>query len=142
MPHPSGVLKLRIQANAIEIARLHLRIHQAYALCERGPEKPKEWQRTCEAFHRQYDELAFLGGYRGADQRILDGNAESMEAAICFLELRPYVFRSGYMFKAILSKAKRAPLNAELAARLQHVIKDLAEYKTRKRAEREAQEAR
>ncbi len=142
MPHPSDVLKLRIQANAIEIARLHSRIHQTYVLCDRSPEKLKEWKRACEAFHRQYDDLAFPGGYRGAGQRILDGDAESMEAAICFLELRPYFFRSGYMFKAILSKAKRAPLNTEQAARLQHVIKNLAEYKTRKRAERKAQEAR
>lgn len=142
MPHPSDDLKLRIQANANEFVRLRSRIGETYALRDRNPEKLREWQRACEAFHARYNDLAFPGGYRGADLRILGGDPETVEAAICFLELRPYFFRSGYMFKAILSKAKRAPLNTEQAARLQRVIQDLAEYKTRVRAERDARKAR
>jgi len=44
--------------------------------------------------------LGYQGG--GASRRILYGDPEAMEAAICFLEVRPYFFRSGYMYKDIL----------------------------------------
>ena len=62
------------------------------------------------------------------------GDPESMEAAICFLELRPYFFRSGYMFESILRRAKRAPLSQEQVARLQHVIQALAAWRSKRSA--------
>jgi hypothetical protein len=123
-----------IRANSEEAARLHARIHKAFALRDRSPEKRHEWQRACEIFHSRYDELAFPGGYDGVLERILAGDPEAMEAAICFLELRPYFFRSGYMFESILRKAKRAPLNQEQAARLQLVLQALATWRAQKAA--------
>jgi len=134
MPHPSDRLKSLIRANSEEIARLHARIHETFLLRDRSPEKRYEWQRACEVFHSRYDELAFPGGYAGANERILAGDPEAMEAAICFLELRPYFFRSGYMFESILRKAKRAPLSQEQAARLQVVRDALATWRAQKTA--------
>jgi hypothetical protein len=126
MRYLSDRLKSMIRANSEEVARLHARIHETLALCDRSPEKRHEWQRACEIFHSRYDELAFPGGYDGALERILAGDPEAMEAAICFLELRPYFFRSGHMFESILRKAKRAPLSSEQASRLQRVVQGLA----------------
>ena len=52
-----------------------------------------------------------------------------MEAGICFLELRPYFFRSGYMFKDILRKCKQAPLSKSQAARLATVVEKFAAWR-------------
>ena len=129
MPHPSDRLKLLIKSNGEEIARLHARVHETFAQRDRGPDKRKEWERACEIFHSRYNELAFPGGFNDALERIAAGEAEAMEAAICFLELRPYFFRSGYMFESILRRAKRAPLSREQTTRLQHVLQALAAWR-------------
>jgi hypothetical protein len=55
-----------------------------------------------------------------------------MEAALCFLEVRPYFFRSGYMFKDILRKSRWAPLSPEQAARHGAIVAGLAEWRRRK----------
>lgn len=52
-----------------------------------------------------------------------------MEAAICFLEVRPYFYHSGYMFNSLLRKAKRAPLDPEQLERLGRVLDKLAQWK-------------
>jgi hypothetical protein len=134
MPHPSDRLKSTIRANSGEVSRLHARIQETFAVRERNSEKRQEWQRACEIFHSRYDELAFPGGYIGALERMLAGDPEAMEAAICFLELRPYFFRSGYMFDSILRKIKHAPLSPEQVARLQHVIGAVAAWRALKAA--------
>ena len=61
------------------------------------------------------------GGYEGAMDRLVAGDLEAMEEAIYFIEPRPYFFRSGYMFDALLRKVKHAPLSLEQHARLQIV---------------------
>jgi hypothetical protein len=105
---------------------MNSRINETFALRDRSAEKYREWQRACEIFHSRYNELAFPDGYDGALDRLLAGNLDTVEAALCFLELRPYFFRSGYIFKEILLKAKRAPLSPEQQARLQSVVQALA----------------
>lgn len=69
-------------------------------------------------------------------ERLIEGDLETMEAAICFLEVRPYFFRSGYMFDGLLRKVKHAPLSLEQRARLQ-VVAD--EVRARKASKREKQ---
>lgn len=122
MPHPSDQIKLLIERNSAEVANLHRRVQETFALRGVSSQRRQEWKQACEVFHRQYDELAFPGGYDGALDRLIAGDPETMEAAICFLELRPYFFRSGYMFDALLRKAKHAPLSLEQSARLQLVV--------------------
>jgi hypothetical protein len=67
-------------------------------------------------FHARYDVLAFPGGYIGALDRIVDGDAYTVEAAICFLEVRPCFLRSRYMFEDLVRKCRRAVLNANQAS--------------------------
>src|SRR5262249_6832563 len=101
----------QINRNADEIRRLHARIHQTFLHRDETSKAYQEWEEACRQFHQSYDELAFPGGYDGALERIVAGDQQAMEAAICFLEGRPYFFRSGYMFKALLRKVKHAPLS-------------------------------
>lgn len=121
--------KEEIIRNAEKINQL--KDHIAQTLKHRD-ENREEWEKACAEFHRQYDALAFPGGLKGAYERIVDGDPRAMEAAICFLECRPYFFRSGYMFKDILRKAKRAPLNKKQKKRLEYVIDAYHNYKKSK----------
>ncbi|GLQ46530.1 hypothetical protein GCM10007862_15810 [Dyella lipolytica] len=137
MPNQSDRIKFSIKKNAAEVVRLHKRIHETFALRDVSQEKREEWQKACEEFHSKYDELAFPGGCRGVIDRLLEGDSDTMEAVICFLEIRPYFFRSGYMFDALLRKAKRAPLSAKQKSRLQIVADNVRTWKASKRAARD-----
>jgi len=125
-------IKETIRKNAAEIVRLHSRIHEAVRNRNESAKKRLEWEQTCAELHRRYSNLAFPGGYAGALERITSGDPNTMETAICFLECRPYFFRSGYMFKDILRRCRRAPLSPQQAARLQTIEVKLADWKKRK----------
>ena len=129
----SEAMKELIARNAEEVRRLHHRIHETYRLRDKSPEQKERWQQACAEFHARYDKLAFPGGYNTAIDRILAGDSEAIEAALCFIELRPYFFRSGYMFKALLPKLKRTPLSAPEAARLQTVLSAYDAWRAAKR---------
>lgn len=128
----SDRIKERISENAAEIVRLHSRIHETVRDRQESPKKRLEWDRACAEFHRRYSNLAFPGGYEGALERITSGDPNTMEAAICFLECRPYFFRSGYMFKDILRRCRRAPLSSQQTARLKTIEAKLKDWKQRK----------
>jgi hypothetical protein len=129
-------LKRQILENTTEIVRLHARIKQTLPFRGTSPAKRREWEQACAEFHQRYAGLAFPGGYGGALERITSGDPETMEAAICFLECRPYFFRSGYMFKDILRRCRRAPLSPPQAARLKVMEQKLAEWRKRKAPKR------
>ena len=112
----------KIREDAAEIVRLHSRVHETFSARDHSPEERAEWEEACAQFHARYDTLAFPGGFNGAYERIVSGDPFAMEAAICFVEVRPYFFRSGYMFKDILRKCKRAPLSPEQKSRLDTTI--------------------
>src|SRR5579863_4724212 len=118
----SDEIKDTITNSASEIVRLHNRVREALEQLDGSEEKSDEYNQGCAEFHAHYDRLAFPGGYEGALQRISSGEPDAIEAGICFLELRPYFFRSGYMFKDILRKCKHAQLSESQVFRLATVI--------------------
>jgi hypothetical protein len=128
----SDAMRQLIQRNADELSRLHSRISQTEKLRSHGSAEKQEWELACAEFHARFDDLAFPGGFKGALARIEAGDPDAMEAAICFLEVRPYFVRSGYMFKDILKKAKRAPLSEHQAIRLASIMRRLAERRASK----------
>ena len=132
----SDRLKQEILKNAAEIVRLHSRIHETFLDRAKNPAKRRQWKEACAEFHARYGHLAFPGGYRGALERISSGDPEAMEAAICFLECRPYFFRWGYMFKDILRRCRRAP--SEQAARLKRIEEKLLAWRESKLSKKRA----
>jgi hypothetical protein len=118
-----------IERAAVEINRLHATVHATSALRSTSSKALAEWKDACAQFHQRFDSLAFPGGYGTALTRIEAGDAAAIEAAICFLELRPYFFRSGYMFKTILRRMKRIPLRAEQKVRMESVLERQAQWK-------------
>ena len=125
-------IKEVIRKNAAEIVRLHSRIHETVRHRQESLKKRIEWEQACAEFHKRYSNLAFPGGYQGALERIVSGDPNSIEAAICFLECRPYFFRSGYMFKDILRRCRRAPLSSRQTVRLKTIEVKLAVWRQRK----------
>jgi hypothetical protein len=122
----------RIRENATEIVRLHSRVQETVRHRQESPTKRLEWEKACAEFRGRYSQLAFPGGYVGALQRIAAGDPNTVEAAICFLECRPYFFRSGYMFKDILRRCRRATLSLKQAARLRTIEGKLSDWKRSK----------
>jgi hypothetical protein len=85
---------------------------------------------ACAEFHARYKLLCLPGGWDdGFYGRILEGEPDAVERALCFLEVRPYFFRSGYMWKDILQKCKRAPMGVEHAARFAALLERIREWK-------------
>ena len=130
----SDRIKEQILKNAGEIVRLHSRIHETVRHRHESAGKRLEWEKACAEFHTRYSNLAFPGGYAGALDRITAGDPNTIEAAICFLECRPYFFRSGYMFKDIVRRCRRAPLTPKQAARFRSFEAKLTEWKKQKEA--------
>ncbi len=118
--------------NAVVITRLQTAIHDTFALRDRGQKQRDEWSQACSDFQSRYDQLAFPGGYSGALDRIRSGEVETIENALCFLEVRPYFFRSGYMFKDILKVINQISLDDKRAARLQSIVQAIARWRAGK----------
>lgn len=123
-----------ISKNAEKINKLHARIHETFKVRDKNQKNYQEWEKACEEFHSQYNHLAFPGGFVGAYDRILNGDKESIEAALCFIESRPYFFRSGYMFKDMLRKLKKAPLKNKERHRLDSVLAAYEKYRRSRNA--------
>ena len=134
----SDRIKSTMLANAEEITRLQTRVNESVLLRDRGERERKLWEDACFQFHSRYDSLAFPGGYGLALERIASNEKSALEAAICFLECRPYFFRSGYMYQDILRKIKRAKVSEEQAQRLRFIVEKAAEWKLSRKASRVA----
>jgi hypothetical protein len=122
-------LRSTIRENAHELSRLHALIHETVRHRDEGNSQYAEWSKACAEFNARYDTLAFPGGYDGALELISSGDALTIETGLCFLECRPYFFRSGYMYKDILRRLKRAPVSESQRVRLQIIVDKLATWK-------------
>jgi hypothetical protein len=119
--------------NAAEMNRLFSRIRETFKRRSEGQEAHQAWRRACEEMHARYSELCLPGGwYSDFYDRLKEGDHNTIEVALCFLEVRPYFFRSGYHWKAILQKCKRAPMSSEQSERFKNILDKYAEWKTKR----------
>lgn len=132
-------IKRQIVESAKEIERLRARVHETFAHRENSERAREAWVEACSEFHGRYMQISFPGGLDNIEARVLAGEPFALEAALCFLEVRPYFFRSGYMFQALLRKMKRAPLNESQRQRLKVVLERLEQWRRLK--EQKAHEA-
>lgn len=123
-------IRQHIRRCADEINRLRAQT-VAYCAPVRGRQRlsQHELREVWLDYSCRYDALAFPGGWACAERRLLAGDPECIEAAICFLEVRPYFYRSGYMFNDLVRKAKRAPLDPYQRERLDRLLERLAQWK-------------
>lgn len=122
-----------IQRNAREIAELHRRVHETVRLRNDGPEGREIWKSACEEFRTRYESLAFPGGISGARERLRSGDAIAIEYALCFIEVRPYFFRSGYMYKDFLRVLRNCELTCQQRVRYDRVRDAYLAYRRNRR---------
>lgn len=123
-------LRAKMIENAIEINRLNKRVHETVKRREESQQARQEWSHACEEFFVRYEELCLPGGWdERFFERILSGDEATIEVALCFLEVRPYFFRSGYLWKDILRKCKRAPMSGEQSERFGNFLEKYTEWR-------------
>jgi hypothetical protein len=128
-------LRAQMIENAAEIDRLHRRIHETFSRRSEGADFYQEWSRACREFHERYGQLCVPGGWDSSFMdRLKAGEHHTVEAALCFLEVRPYFFRSGYMWKELMRKCKRVPMNEEQASRFIALLECYSEWKANRDA--------
>ena len=118
-----------VQLNAQQIVTLQNRVKGAFALRDNGKEWREIWEEACVEFHSRYDKLAFPGGIEGARERLRAGEEEAIEYALAFLEVRPYFFRSGYMYKDFMRVLKNCPLTDSQAKTYRKIRSRYMDYK-------------
>lgn len=127
-------LRAQMIENAAEINRLHKRIHETYVTRAQADALRTNWSEACEEFHARYGQLCLPGGWdESFKERLRSGESRAVEAALCFLEVRPYFFRSGYMWKDLLRKCKRVPMSNEQAERLSTLLNKYDSWKSNRK---------
>jgi hypothetical protein len=94
-------------ANAAELARLQEAVDVAFRVRGRDAATHAAWQAAAAEFRERYDGLAFPGGSGTALARLEAGEPHAFDAAVAFVECRPYFFRSGYLRAMLLRRLKR-----------------------------------
>jgi hypothetical protein len=111
-----------IRDESAKYRALHERIHQT---CQRRHvDQPSQeaWRQACEAFHAFRSSLDPL--FERAFQEITYCDKALIEFVICFLEVDPRFFRSGYIKQVILTRLKRSVLCEHDQRRLRGVCID------------------
>jgi len=107
-----------IQANAKQLKELYARIGESVKHRSDSPEGNDAWHQTCSQFHREYDRLAFPGGYSVGVEKIKAGDLATIETALEYLENTPYCFRSQYVATTLSRALNKAPLSERNKERL------------------------
>ena len=115
------------------IPRLHKAVHHYAANRGQSAYMHEKWHNACREFHEKYRELSFLGGWDSARERIRAGDQDALEYAIVFIEMRPYYFRSGYMFEALIKCLNSVAMSLSQRKRYEAVKKAFTDYKMNRR---------
>ena len=91
------------------------------------------WNHACSEFRNNYEALSFPGGTLGAQDRMRSGDNEAIEYAIAFLEVRPYFFRSGYMYQEFMRVLRNCPLSDSQRRRYDRVREKYLVYRAGRR---------
>jgi len=125
---------LTIAKNAQEITRLHRRIRDTFR--HRGDDETarQRWEQACAEFHARYNVLAFPEGLdeQSFFDRLSGNDPVIAEWALCFLEVRPYFFRSGYVWRKLSRRMKYVALSPEQHWRFSCVLQRYEVWKAQK----------
>jgi hypothetical protein len=111
----------RIRRGAALVEATRARVREAAALRSESAGGWAAWEDAARAFH-QAGALLYSERFWGRIAAIRDGDAAAVDAAITFLEVDPWCFRSGYAKEIIVHRLKGATLTTGQAARLRRVV--------------------
>ena len=119
-----------------KIQRLHHLIGSTFAKRDDNKQSYESWQNACANFHQNYSALVFHSDNFEGEEDLIEllahnsaNGVYAREFAICFIELRPYYFRSGYLYKRLLRKLKHAPLTQDQLSRYDKINQAYWQYR-------------
>lgn len=123
----------QIEHSARVLVPLHKRVHTTLRKRGQSESARMEWAQAASEFSRQHKDLCFIGGWLTARDRIRSGDQIALEYALAFLEVRPYFFRSGYMFVALIKCLNSVPMTVAQRRRYDAVKASYVKYKRSKK---------
>ena len=130
----SDRIKQLMSDNAAVLRQLHRRIGETFNERSHGPVQLTAWVDACREFHDRYDDLAMPGGYDAVLQGLERSDPGAIDIALCFVESRPYFFRSGYMYTLLMRRLKACAKTQEQAERHARVVERAAAWRKHKKA--------
>ena len=120
-----------IKRNTIEINRLKKRIDEAYTILktQKNPDAHEKWSQACDEFHKKYPHLAYWQGIEDYKKELKSRNSDAIEYYLCFLETRPFFFRSGFMFNNLMKIFNNIELSENHKKRYDLVREKYFQYK-------------
>jgi hypothetical protein len=110
-----------IKKQSDRFGALHQRIHETFQHRSESREAWAAWEQACRDFHSYDSPMRFIESVDGR-KRLRGGDPVLVEHSIAFLELDPYVFRSGYAKATIIRCIKWLPFTQAQIQRLQGVV--------------------
>lgn len=110
-----------IKKEAAQWGGLHQRIHETFQRRSESPEAWAAWEQACSEYHSYESPMRFIESVDGR-RRLREGDPALVKHAIAFLELDPYVFRSGYAKASIIRCIKGLPFTHPQIQQLQGVV--------------------
>jgi hypothetical protein len=129
----SDRIKQLMSNNAAVLRQLQRRIHETFEKRHHGPVQLKAWMDACREAHERYDELAMPGGYGAVLEGLERGDPGAIDIALCFVELRPYFFRSGYMYTLLMRRLKKCAKTQEQAYCHARVVERAAAWREQRK---------
>lgn len=111
------------------------RIHEAVADRDKSREAFEVWRKVCQEWHDSTLPTDYLWTAE-TQLRLTEGDRETIDDVLLFLEVDPWFFRSGYLKELLLDNLRQAPLTADDKARLREVILHVAGGKNRREFKR------
>ena len=118
-----------IRSNTDLIVALRQQIGETGAKRDESEERWQQWVSACSEFRARYSQLAFLGGVETARERLRSGDSASIDYALDFLELRPFFFRSGYMYNDFMRVLRNCPMSDEQTQRYKAIRERYEQYR-------------
>ena len=111
-----------ITAEGARLGELHAAVHRTFRHRSRDARSRREWEQACEVFHSYVSPLHRYLERACTVERYTDKNL--LEFAVCFMEVDPWFFRSGYFKESLLTRLKRSDLEESTRRRLRTVLLD------------------
>lgn len=104
------------------LGELHAQVHRTFRRRDLDAESRLEWERAADAFRSYVSRMDRYIERASQKDRYSDKNL--LEFVVCFLEVDPWFYRSGYLKEAFLTRLKRSDLDETTQARLRRVLLD------------------
>ena len=111
-----------IAEEGAKLGELHAQVHRTFLHRSRDAKSRLEWERACDAFHSY---VSRLGPYiERACKKDRYANRNLLEFVVCFLEIDPWFYSSGYLKQIFLTRLKRSDFDEATKERLRRVLLD------------------